>query len=431
MPLDASKFASVEAYSELNLEEGTELHTALMSRIDSEIQQDRITLTVDGDDNSPAGGLTNSMRAWLQGRIIPARAQAISAVEDAVGRIALGRTVNGKLLEVEKDKLKHERARKRSEVTSAYRTRNSELLSNYERLSNEHDAMYVRHGNRDAKVPKLWVELLLFFAVLIPESLINYESFLRVPLVQSGAMALGLTIVVGAFIAIAANQIGTILKQFNYYRRADDPKRQAEFWRKSILGLVLLSVALSMVGYARLYYIQPLIERALLLGQTPPELWSSIGGLLLGNFGIFLAGVIFTGWLHDADPEYSDKAREFRKAEKRKNAVQKKELDNRLDQINRRYQDDLEHADQMHQQLLAKPEYSEVAAWVSQIKSKDKQLVGLLYTYKERLTERLARERPGFTFDQHFAIGDTVVDSRKITLSDYAAMPIDLSWSQN
>lgn len=419
---------AIEKYLALDISPGGELHADLMQRADREAKNQSIPLSVEGDENSPAGNLTPSMSNWLQRRISGLRSQAIQIIEQTAGQVSLGKTLNAKVLEVEEDRLKQERTRRRSELTDSFRTKNSEFLSNYERLANEHEMLYVKNDNRKAKVPHIGLEVLLFFLVLIPESLINYESFLRVPLVQSGAMAAGLTIVVGLFIALASNLIGRMLRQFNYYRRADDPKRNAEFIRNWGLGMLMLNVALAIVGYARFYYVQPLIERAILVGETPPEMLSSIGGLLLGNLGIFLAGVIFTGFLHDPDPEYSDKAKEFRKIEAKKTSLQRSQLDTPLKGVDDRYQEDLENVRMMDRQLQAKPEYSEISGLVSRIKSKDIEVVGLLQDYKEELVDKILQERPRFTFDRGFAAGDTTTDNRKVTPSAFAALPIALLW---
>ena len=128
---------------------------------------------------------------------------------------------------------------------------------------------------------------------------------------------------------------------------------------------------------------------------------------------------------------YSEKAKKFKKVEKKRNALQRKQLDTKLSGVERRYQDDLEHATQMQQQLASQPEYADLATMISRIKAKDAEVVGLLHAYKEKLVEQLAANRPGFTFDRHYGSGDTATASRKIAAADYAAMPIDLSWSHS
>ena len=71
-------------------------------------------------------------------------------------------------------------------------------------------------------------------------------------------MALGITILVGVAIAVAAHLIGSYAKQFNFYSRPDDEGIQGDGFRKWSIGSALLTAALAAVASARYYYRDPL-----------------------------------------------------------------------------------------------------------------------------------------------------------------------------
>ena len=54
-----------------------------------------------------------------------------------------------------------------------------------------------------------------------------------------------------------------------------------------------------MVASARYYYLLPLWEQAIILGQAPPNFLIQLGGTLIGNLIVFMIGSGLSYKLHE------------------------------------------------------------------------------------------------------------------------------------
>ena len=305
-----TEFPQNKAYTDLDLSAGSETERALLEAAEEEAQRSRITLTGDGAEGAMTGGVTSAMSSWLGAYISPLRQRAIAELESAARCVTIGKKTDGILLELEEHKLERDRVKRRSDIYSEFHDNFGDKIDERDRIDDEYQAMRVREGGRDAQVPNPWFEWgVLFPLVLVPESLLNFESFRRAPIISSDFMALGATILVGLGIAVAAHLIGAFVKQFAFYMRPDDEEQQGKGYRRLSLGCALLGTSLAAVATARYYYLLPLREQAIILGQTPPNVVTQTGSLLVGNIVVFLVAAAFTYLLHDSNPIYSEKKR--------------------------------------------------------------------------------------------------------------------------
>ena len=313
---DNSIEPAIQAYVGLDLTPSSAAYQALMSRATQEAALRELTITTEGDSNAPSEGLTQGMLTWYQSHVAQLRTSAISTAEDLASQITLGKGTPGIVERVKVDEAKRTLARRRSEILSAFRNENATLIKDLDDTDTEHDRLRIQEGGRDAKVPNHFVEWgILLPLIMLPEALLNFESFRRAPIIQSDFQALGATIIVGIGIAIAAHLIGRFIRQFSFFMRADDERSNRAGWPLWSIGIVLLTVALGVVAYARYQYLIPLAEQAIILGRSPPNIMAQTAGLLGGNMVVFLIGVGLTFMLHDPNPEFSDKARKLKKLE--------------------------------------------------------------------------------------------------------------------
>lgn len=417
----------VLAYRDLDLSPGSIAKKALMDRLDQESQNSALTITGDGEDGACAQGLTSAMLGWMQSHVIPKRSSAINEAEAIAKQITVGKGALGVLEPVEVDKQKRERAQRRSQVMAEFRNRNAQFVKDFEEVENEHGAMKFDEGGRDAKVPNRILEWgILLPLVMIPEAMLNYESFSRAPIIQTGFQALGVTIIVGIGIAIAAHMVGRYVRQFNYFMRPDDEYQNRAGWPLWSIGSLLLLVALGVVWYARYYYLLPQIEEAIILGQSPPNVYAQAASMLLGNIVVFVIGAALTFLLHDPNPEYSDKARKLNELKAKRKRIEKAEINNKLSAIEQAFKEKVEMARKKASQMSNMPQYASVRAAIGMIESKDAEVMGLLSEYKDALASRLSSD---FMFEQHYSHGDRSHPGQLVAKSDFTTMPSKLLWS--
>ena len=419
--------SSIQAYKDLDVSPDSDAFKSLMSKAEQEAGRSSIELTSEGDEGALAHGLTTGMKSWLQKHVGPKRAAAISEVETKARAIEIAHGTNGVLDRVEVDKLKRDRAKRRSDVTKAFHDRNATQLRDYNDAHTEYNAMRFREGGRDPKIPNRFIEWgVLLPLIMIPEGLLNFESFRRAPIIQSDFQALGATIIVGIGIALAAHMVGLFVRQFNYYMKADDDHQNRSGLPMLGLGVVLLLVSLGVVGYARYYYLLPQIEEAIMLGQKSPNILLQVGSLLLGNLVVFLIGTVLTFKLHDPNPAFSDKGRLFRKLKKEYTSLQKKEVNNRLAELDRAFKENKDKTDEMTIQLTGLPDYFPIRTGVDAIDAKDSEILGVLSEYKELLAGHLDSD---FQFDLALSDGNHAMGSEKLSISKFSSLSMKLLWS--
>lgn len=422
---------AVQAYVDLDLSPGSPAVQALMSRAAQESQQREITITTEGDSNAPSEGLTQGMLTWYQNHVAFLRTTAISSTEDLASDITLGKGTPGQLERVKVDEAKRNLARRRAEILSRFRNENAKDIKELEDTEREHNHIRIAEGGRDAKVPNHFVEWgILLPLIMLPEGLLNFESFRRAPIIQSDFQALGATIIVGIGIAIAAHLIGRFIRQFSFFMRSDDERSNRAGWPLWSIGIVLLTVALGVVAYARYQYLIPLAEQAIILGRAPPNIMAQTAGLLGGNLVVFLIGVGLTFMLHDPNPDFSDKARKLAKISNKVEGIRKSQVTSKLRDIERRFKEDTEAVQRVTQQMTNQPGFANLRSNVNAIEGKDRQVMGVLSAYKQALIDAISQRDQRFTFEKYYSTGDRTADAERVKLADYAAMNPQLLWSQ-
>jgi hypothetical protein len=430
----AEPLTAIGEYLALDLAAGSALAGALHERVESEASLPQLVLTAAGEDGALSRALTPAMNEWLNTRVAHFRAGALAELESDARTIKISKDVDGILVEAVQDQWDRHKAKRTLEVLEKFNREHKGVLEEYERVSSEYNLIRAEEGGRDAKTPNKWLEFgLLIPAVMVPEAMLNFESFRRAPIIQSDAMALGATILVGIGIAAAAYCIGLFIRQINYYTSArdDDGGRKRSGWPFYVWGSSALSVSIGSVAAARYYYILPKIEESIILGHTPPNIVVSIGSLLFGNMICFLVGAIITFFLNDPNPEFADKAERRKKLAEEIKQFSKKEVSEQLDRIAAHVKNEKDGAKRKGDQMAGKMGYAQLRERFSRVMAKDLQVVGVLQSYRSALVAAIKRRRGEVSIDIRDPSTDNSNPMRHISLDGFTAEPLHLSRSQS
>lgn len=399
--------SKVEEYSSLAVRQGDPLYEELMQLAAAEAEAASIPLTRQGDDGAMSGGLTPAMSSWVNTKVGPIRQAALNQVESLTSSIQVGRSGYGKSHEIEGDRIKRASIKRRIELHDRFSKENFTRIQEMDRLEDEYDRLRISLGGREAKHPPKWVDFAIPIAILIPESLLNFESFLASPLIQTGVMALGVTLIVGIAIGFSAFLFGRFLKAYQFWMRPDDQHQKNRGLRMVAIAMFLLIGALGVVAAARYYYLVPMIEEALILGLTPPNVIWSTTSLLMGNIVVFLLGVAVTYWLHDENPEYAEIYTKFKETGSEFRKLEKAHLLKPLEDVDRRYRQDSDALIKFSSQMDGNEEYGSVKEKLASISAKDAEIVGVLQSYRNLLSKVVSeknRNRRGlFVTDSEFS----------------------------
>lgn len=404
---------SIEAYRALEVGMNSPATAALLSRVDEEAAAPNLHLTGDGDAGAMSANLTPAMSAWLNTEVGPARGSAITAVKNAASQITMPGGVQGFVPEFERDRLKRERNTNRAEVQAGFNDRYGAELERQRDVEQQYEAMRFLEGGRNARNPGKLIDLAIPLAIMIPEGFMNYKFFLEY--INVGIVALGSTIVVGLAIGWSAFLAGRFLKAYNFYMGPNNDRMRAEGLRMIGIAVALLAVSLVAVGAVRYMGIVRDNYGRVALGLQPLEPFSQTGMLLFGNLVVFGLGLAITYWLHDRNPLFAEKAEEHEKLTKKVEQLRKRELHDRLKQIDDAFTQKQERLQGQAQLLNSKTGYDEVCRNVSLIADKDKAVLGVLQEYRAQLIRKMPTDR---------AI--RLEDGQTIGPAGFAALPIDL-----
>jgi hypothetical protein len=422
--------SAVEQYLALDLSQGGTLSTALTNKLAQEASQSSLNLTAEGERGSIASGLTPGMLEWVTTYVQPVRSAALAELRNDARNVKISNGVDGVFAEVEKDIADQRVAERRYEILSNFNRKNNKLLSDTASVRHEYGELRANLGGHEAKTPPWWLEWgLLLPLIMIPEALLNFESFRRAPIIQSDAMALGATILVGFGIAGAAYMIGLFIKRSNYYREPDNKLKRRAGWPYWAFGVIALIVSLGSVAVARYYYILPQIELAIVTGATPPNMYFSIGSLLFGNLICFLIGAIITFLLNDPNPDYAEKKVEKDRLERRLNKVQRTEVDAPLKAVDERARIDKDAAQRKANLMAGRPGYNEFRMRADKVMAVDAGVRGLLQGYRSALVNEIQARNPRFMFAQEKLDRDRSESIEQITPSQFNVLPLSLSRS--
>lgn len=421
----ASVAGALDKYLEFDLSEHAPATQALAARAPQEAVNAQLHLTAAGDDGALSQGLTPAMNEWLMTRIAPVRGPALADLESQARGIKIATNVDGVLVEAEQDRVERHKARRTQEIVGKFNRDHKQLLERCARLTDEYNRIRAEEG-RDAKVPNKWLEFgVLIPVVMIPEAMLNFESFRRAPIIQSDAMALGATILVGFGIAAAAYCVGLFIRQFNYFAQPDSGERQRSGWPLYTWGSSALLMSLGSVAVARYYYLLPRIQEAIVLGGPVPNIPVSIGSLLFGNLICFLVGAIITFFLNDPNPAYADAAENLNKVQAKVDRLIKRKISAQLDQVEHRAKLERETARRKHDQMTGRPGFSQLRERFDRLSAKDAEVVGALQAYRMALIQA----NPQIEFAQHVHSSDNADPTKYVSADAFSGMQLQLSRS--
>ncbi|MFA6113392.1 MAG: hypothetical protein WC729_05355 [Sphingomonas sp.] len=403
----------IEAYKALDVGMNSSAANALFSRADDEASATNLHLTGDGDAGAMSAHLTQAMNAWLNAEVAPARGAAITSIKTAASQILLPGGVHGIVPEFEKDRLKRDRNTRRVEVHNTFHDRHGADVEKQEETEREYEAMRAYEGGRKARNPGRLIDFLVIVLIMVPESFINYRYFLEY--LKVGIVALGSTIIVGLLFGASAYLAGRFWKAYYYYMAPDNDRQRAEGVRMIILAMGVLFIALMAVGAVRYMGIVRDNVGRILIGQPPLEPFSQTGMLLFGNLGVFALGMALTYWLHDKNPLFAEKAEESAKLSEKVARLRKRELLDRLKQIDDSYSQKLERMQAQAALMNGKPGYDQICNNVSVVANKDASVLGLLQEYRARLIRKFG--------------ADTIIhleNRQTMDAAGFAALPIGL-----
>lgn len=403
----------IEAYKALDMGMDDPAANALFSRVEEEAASASLQLTGDGDAGAMSANLTPAMTAWLSATVGPARGGAITAIKSAASQITMPGGVQGLVPEFERDRLKRERNTRRAEISTGFHDRHGADLEKQRDVEQQYEAMRFHEGGRNARNPGRLIDLLIPLGIMIPEGFMNYKFFFEY--IGLGIVALGSTIVVGLGIGWSAFLAGRFLKAYHFYMAPDNDRQRAEGIRMISIAMTLLFVSLMAVGAVRYMGIVRDNLGRIAIGQPPLEPISQTGMLLFGNLVVFGLGMAITYWLHDRNPLFAEKAEENEKLSTKVERLRKRELHDRLKQIDDSFSQKQERMQGQAMMMNGKPGYDEICRNVSLVADKDRAVVGVLQEYRARLIRKLPAD-----------MAIHLADRQTINPAGFAALSIDL-----
>jgi hypothetical protein len=417
---------SIEDYERLDLTKKSEMAKDLFERVSTESAQSTIVLTpVHSADGTPAL-LTQEMSVWFASWILPYRSGAIEDVHDEFKRRSL------KLFEQETDNIER---RKLSAIANerALLNQNNEvqfLKTRFAELSSRYDTLRLNYG-REAQVwqPLRYWTLLSFF--MLPEFLINWDSFLKIP-GFTPAYATGLMLVVAIAFGFSAHSIGRIIKQWKelFGGHVEFTERRKAM-RELVVGALLFVLAITAVGWGRWFFIQGAILEKTILRGGGLEFSDIVQfvGAMLGNILVYLIGLLWSFVKHDSIPDFSEVRYELMKVQQKLIAAFNKFLTRRNQQHLQKAQKDLTQAQRVEDSQKKREGYLEARQQFSRLKNKDTEVRALLMEYRNRLLTKLKSGQPQRSLqvdDVRVAEMETLI---KLTPDQYAGVPIELRYN--
>ena len=200
----------------------------------------------------------------------------------------------------------------------------SQAKDAYERLKEQYDEMYNAEGQREAKnfSPTLYFLILIVIGAI--EWLINYSSFLEFYSVP--AMAAGFTFAISLAVACASHWHGSRLKGSAYFfgDHVDLGERKKELLAISVATIALV-IAICYVGWVRYSWAIDLVAQLGVNSGISIEQDNNLPSInvgqkvivsLIANILVWFIGAAFAYAVHDKNPRFTEKLREYNKANK-------------------------------------------------------------------------------------------------------------------
>jgi hypothetical protein len=243
----------------------------LFARLDGESSHLTTTLTAIYSREGLPPFFTPAMAAWYKYYVQPYRARLLNEVLEDLQSQSGRRGQQPFLLEIERDRIEMRKydAIQTERDTFMLRKDAADTYAELKDKTDQYNLMKADYG-RDAQrwTPVLyWVVLFIF---MVPEFMINWESFLKIPvLMNTPALVLGSVLLVAAFFAFSSDRIGMISKQrqdrFGGGVSATD--RRKSWWEIGV-GLTLFFIGMGIVFWGRYMLITDILrEKAILKGE--------------------------------------------------------------------------------------------------------------------------------------------------------------------
>jgi hypothetical protein len=416
---------ALDNYADLDLSKGGTLDRLLMDAAEAEECADGVCHLTDELGADPPG-LSPQMQAWLSANVTPLRTNALAYVASEFGASTIGKTQVGQATLVPAELAAAERKR-----LADYARINTDFRRNQQKLVDKRDFQAARfqqlraeEGMRDPDMTPPWYYLALAFVVIL-EAMINFESLMQLPFVQSPAYALGMTILVGAAVGAAAHIHGEVLQQYDYYFRSHDDTRALQGWRNVAIGGALLTASVALIAWSRYYYILPQIILAEQTGSSPPNLFLSIAFMTASNMIVYGVGAFLSFKLHDRNPSYP----------KVKKALDRAEQD--LSRVTTAINAQLKRTDAVHAQDVvrieatgrsqkASPSHKENSAKLARFESVDDRVEAALARYKAALVKSMRGRGLTPAFVQERVTRDDAARTETLSAEAFLGRPVKL-----
>jgi hypothetical protein len=266
---------------------------------------------------------------------------------------------------------------------------------------------------------------------MLPEFLINWDSFLKIPGFTM-AYATGLIIVVAIAFAFSAHSVGRILKQWKELFGGHVGKTEKMKSRRELsVGIALFLFGFAAVGWGRWYFIQTaILEKSILQGgglDVTDIL--QFAGAMLGNVIVYLLGLLWSFLKHDAMPEFSELRTEVDTLEARRLRLFERFLTSRNQQHIQKAQRALEKLSQQEQlQRKQLDRYNEARQLFGVLRRKDEEIVAVLNEYKVRLVKRVKASKSSLRFRvEDIRVAELEAESF-LTVDQFSALPLQLPY---
>lgn len=416
---------SLTEYENLDLTKKSEAVQDLFARVSVESGQSTIVLTpVYGTDGTPPF-MTQEMSAWFASFIQPYRSGALQEVHDQF------KNRNLKLFEQELDNIEQKKLRNIAGERALLRQNNTVefLRTRFSDLSSLYNNLRLNYGREALVWNPFWYWTVLF-CFMLPEILINWDSFLKIP-GFTPAYATGLMLVVAVAFGFSAHSIGRITKQWKelFGGHVEFTERRKAL-RELIVGILLFVIAITAVGWGRWFFIQgAILEKTILRGGGLDfsDLVQFVGAML-GNVLVYLLGLLWSFVKHDSIPEFSEVRYELTKVQRKLIAAFNKYLTRRNQQHFQKATKDRTQAQRIEDNQKRLEGYPQARQQFARLKNKDSEVLALFLEYRNRLRTKLNADPNKKSLqidDVRAAEMETLI---RLAPDQYASVPLELRY---
>lgn len=417
---------AMKVWQALDLSDRSALCTELMEGLERE-QSDQGRVELTDELGTYPQGLTPEMLSWFQSRIQPIRTAALQHLRSGFAAATLGKTAVGRgtLVEMERARNQHDRLLTYHRIHSDLRRNHHDLLAERDARQREFEEARAEHGNRDPVMTNPWLYWGGLITVVGIEIAINFDSLMKLPMIKSGMFAVGMAILVGLAVGFAAHVHGTILKQWHYWFNSFDRTRVWKATRKLGIGAGLLTLALGLIGWSRMFYVMPLIELAEVTGETPPSMIFSIMFMTLSNIIVYGVGVIWAYFHHDEDPDYPPKKVRVDQAQAAA-MVETRKINTRLKEADDKAAHREKELDALEKAQKASVSWEANSKALAAFRAVDHKVAAALHRYRTALVKQMQGEGTSPKFVQPVVTRDDAAREEVLTGAAYLGRPITL-----